>query len=224
MKIYFTTYWGDISIEVSKENRENIFLKTTELSPDEKVIVKAILKEYDIFPEKGIATQIFTLEKRKIEDVHGIMKKLLKKDKPTLTAIKYKDGKIECVEEIKNDEEAETGVTVEKPHRGCPMPSVIEGEVRASIVLKEFLTEKQMSDFERYRQFVSIGGYSNKPYLITSRWCDKVVVVGQLYDVVEKRVICANCMELLPSEEMLSLKLMIEFKEREFVGMSTWQN
>lgn len=220
MKIYFTTNWGDISIETDVENKENVLLKTTELSSNEKSIVKAILKEYDIFPENGIDNQIFTLEKRKIGDVHKIMKNFLKKDKPTLTAIKYKDGKIECVEEIKNDENAETGVTVEKPERGCPMPSVIEGEVRASIVLKEFLSEKQMTDFGRYRQFVSIGGYSSKPYLITSRWCDKVVKVGQLYNVVEKRVICANCMELLPSEEMLSLKLMIEFKEREFLGMS----
>jgi hypothetical protein len=220
MKIYFTTMYGDISIEVSAENKENVFLKTTELSTNEKAIVKDILKEYDIFPENGLDNQEFVLEKRKIEDVHKLMKKLLKKDRPTMTAIKYKDGKIECVEEIKNNEEAETGVTVEKPHKGCPMPSVIEGEVRASIVLKEFLSEKQMIDFERYRQFVSIGGYSNKPYLLTSRWCDKVVKVGQLYDVVEKRVICANCMELLPSEEMLSLKLMLEFKEREFLGMS----
>lgn len=219
MKIYFTTVWGDISIENSIENKEDVIIKTTELSSKEKDIIKALLKEYDIFPENGLDNQIFVIEKRKIEDVHKTMKKFLKKDKPTLTAIKYKDGKIECVEEIKNTEVLETGTTVDKPHRGCPMPSVIEGEVRASKVLKEFLTEKQMSDFEKYRQFVSIGGHSGKPYLLTSRWSPEVRKMGQLYDVVEKRVICANCMELLPSEEMLSLKLMIEFKEGEFLGM-----
>jgi hypothetical protein len=137
-----------------------------------------------------------------------------------LTCVKYKDGKIECVEELKSDTDAETGVTVEKPHRGCPMPSIIDGEVRASIVLKEFLSEKQFSDFNRFRQFVTIGCHSGKPYLVTSRWCNEVLKWGQLYDVVEKRVICANCMELLPSEELLSLKLMIEFKENEFMGVA----
>jgi hypothetical protein len=220
MKFYFCSMYGDINIETDVENKENVVLKTTELSFGEKNIVKEILKEYDIFPEKGLDFQEFKIEKRKIEDVHKLMKKLLKKDKPTLTCVKYKDGKIECVEEIKNDENVETGVTVEKPYKGCPMPSVIDGEVRASIVLKEFLSEKQFLDFEKYRQFVTIGGNSGKPYLVTSRWCNEVLKFGQLYDVVEKRVVCANCMELLPSEEMLSLKLMLEFKESEFMGMS----
>ncbi len=219
MKLYFTAMYGDISIEIDSENKENILLKTTDLSEGEKDLLKEILKEYDIFPEKGLDNQSFKLEKRKIEDVHKFMKKVLKKDRPTLTAIKYKDGKIECVEELKIvDAEVETGVVVEKPRRGCPMPVVLRSEIRASNVLREFLSGKQLSDFNKYLQFVSIGNWSEKPYLVTSRWSEKVTKYGQLYDIVDKRVVCANCFEIPPSEEMLSLKLMIEFKEVEFLS------
>lgn len=214
MKIYFSTMLGDLSIE---KDGENVVLKTTELSGLEKNIVKEILKEYDMFPEEGIEGKTFNLGNRKIEDVHKFVRNKLKKDKPTLTALKMKDGKIECIEELKGDEEAETGATVEKPRRGCPLPAMLRSEIRASAVLKEFLTEKQFRDFEKYKQFVSIGNWSKKPYLVTSRWSDKVEVYGQLYDIVEKAIICADCMEIPPSEELLSLKLMIEFKEREFV-------
>lgn len=219
MKIYFTTLYGDMSIEIDSENKENTILKTTTLSEGEKNVIKEILKEYDIFPIEGIDNQTFKLEKRKIEDVHKLMKKLLKKDRPTLTAIKYKDGKIECVEELqpKHIEDAKTGVTVDKPRRGCPMPEILRSEIRASVVLKEFLNEKQLSDYNKYLQFVSIGNRSQKPYLVTSRWSERLTKYGQLYDIVDKKIICANCMEIPPSEEMLSLKLMVEFKEKEFV-------
>lgn len=218
MKMYFTSMYGDISIEVSAENKDSTLLRTTELGEVEKNIVKEILKEYDIFPEKGLDNQIFTIEKRKIEDVHKVMKKLLKKDRPTLTAIKYKDGKIECIEELQpKHTESETGVTVDRPRRGCPMPEVLKTEIRASKVLKEFLSKIQLSDYNKHLQFVSIGGYSEKPYLVTSRWCENVTKYGQLYDIADHRVICANCWEIPPSEELLSLKLMIEHKEKEFI-------
>ncbi len=220
MEMFYVSEYGDISIEHEKKLDEiNVVLKTTLLSQGELVLVKQILKKYDIEDRdiNNLENRSFMLKGGNMEDVHKFMKKTLKKDKATLTAIKYKDGRIELSEEIKED--AEKGVTVEKPHKGCPMPAVIQGEQRASKVLKEFLSDKQNSDFEKYRQFVSIGGYTGKPYLFTSRWCDKVEKVGQLYDIVEKRVVCANCLEILPSEEMLSLKLMIEFKEKEFIGI-----
>lgn len=219
MKIYFSACYGDISVELNKEDK-TVILKTTDLSMGEKELLKEILKEYDILPEEGLENKSFMIKEKKIEDVYKFMKKKLKKDRPTLTAIKYKDGKIECVEELKSEEleKAETGAVVEKPHRGCPMPTVLRSEIRASNVLREFLSNKQMADFNKYLQFVSIGNYSEKPYLVTSRWSEKVEKYGQLYDIVEKRVICADCIEIPPSEEMLSLKLMVEFKEKEFVG------
>lgn len=219
MKIYFTATYGDISIESNKESK-SVVLKTTDLSEGEKNLLKEILKEYNIFPEEGLENKSFVIDNKKVEDVYKFMKKKLKKDRPTLTAIKYADGKIECIEELDKEltEKAETAAVVEKPRRGCPMPTVFKSEIRASAVLKEFLSNKQMTDFNKHLQFVSKGNWSEKPYLVTSRWNEKVTEYGQLYDIVEKRVVCANCLEIPPSEEMLSLKLMIEFKEKEFVG------
>lgn len=220
MKMFYVSTYGDISIEYEEKLDEiNVVLKTTLLSPGELVLVKQILKKYDVEDRdiNDLENKSFVIKGGEMEDIHKFMKKTLKKDKPTLTALKYKDGRIELSEEIKED--AEKGVIVEKPHKGCPMPAVIQGEQRASKVLKEFLSEKQMVDFEKYRQFVSIGGYTSKPYLVTSRWNHGVEKVGQLYDIVEKRIVCANCLEILPSEEMLSLKLAIEFTEKEFMGI-----
>lgn len=220
MEMFYVSTYGDISIEQEENlNEINVVLKTTLLSPAELILVKQILKKYDVEDRDitELENRSFVLKGGNMEDVHKFMKKTLKGNKPTLTAIKYKDGRIELSEEIKKD--AEKGVTVEKPHKGCPMPVVIQGEQRASTVLKEFLSEKQNSDFKKYRQFISIGGYTGKPYLLTSRWNPKVDKMGQLYDIVEKRIVCANCLEILPSEEMLSLKLMIEFKEKEFIGI-----
>ena len=66
-------------------------------------------------------------------------------------------------------------------------------------------------------QIISIGNSTGKPYLITSRWCSEVNTFGQLYDIVDKKVICASVWEIPPSEEVLSLKLMIEYKEKELL-------
>lgn len=218
MKIYFTATYGDISVELNKEDK-TVILKTTDLSEGEKDILREILKEYNIFPEEGFENKSFVIDNKKIEDVYKFIKKKLKKDRPTLTAIKYVDGRIECVEELDKGlaEKTETGAVVERPRKGCPMPVILRSEIRASKVLGEFLSNKQMTDFNKYLQFVSIGNCSKKPYLVTSRWSERVTEYGQLYDIVEKRVICANCMEIPPSEELLSLKLMIEFKEKEFI-------
>lgn len=215
VKFYFVTTFGDISIEKTVD--KEIKLTTSNLTYGERKLVRDILKEYKIdVKESEIENASFVIAEKSIEDIHKFMKKKLKKNKATITALKFKDGRIELSEEIK--QEAEKGATVEQPSRGCPMPVSIAGELRASAVLKEFLSEQQESDFEKHLQFVSKGNYTGIPYLITSRWTKAVEKWGQVYDLVNKKIICANCMTIPPSEEMLSLKLMIEYKEKEFLG------
>ena len=216
MKMYFCTTFGDINIE---QKDRDLLLATSRLSYGERMLVKEILKEYKVefSEEEGIEDKSFIITERKIEDVQKFMKKKLKKDKPTLTALKFKDGRIELSEEVIDKKEAESGVTVERPTRGCPMPAAIAGEIRASKVLKEFLSKQQNIDFEKHLQFIAVGNYTKIPYLITSRWCKLVEKVGQVFDLVNWNIICANCMEIPPSEEMWSLKLMLEHKEREFL-------
>lgn len=217
--MYFCTTFGDIELEQMPEYIDNkkVKLTTSNLTYGERKLVREILEEYDIETKEvaEIENASFIIENRTIEDVHKFMKKILKKNKSTITALKFKDGRIELNEEIV--EEAEKGVTVEKPTRGCPMPVSIAGEIRASIVLKEFLSSQQNADFESHLQFISKGNYTGIPYLITSRWTKAVESWGQVYDIVNKKIICASAYEIPPSEEMLSLKLMLERKEQEFL-------
>ncbi len=222
MKMYYTSNYGDVNIE---QIGDNVILKTTSLTTIEEKLIKHLLTKYEdkILELKdtdgSLENKEFTIQNIKLADVHKVMTKILKKDKPILTALKFKDGKIEVTEELKDKdtEEAITGATVEKPHRHCPVPSFMETEFRASQVLKEFLTDQQLKDFEHHRQIVCKGNYSGKNYLITSRWSPKISTYGQIFDLVTNELICANCNELPPSEELLSLKLMIEHKEREFI-------
>lgn len=217
MKVYFCSEFGDISIE---EVDEVVRLKTTDLSMTEKKLLKEIIKKfklYDLSEKESLEDMEVPLENVKLEDLHKFMKDVLKKNKPTITAIKYKDGKIEIVEDLKG-KNGEVAVTTDKPVRGCPMPEMIQSEVRASVVLNHFLDNTQIKDFETYRQIVAIGNSSHKPYLITSRYSPRVVDMGQLYDIGDKKIICASCNEIPPSEEILALKLMIEHKEHEFLS------
>lgn len=216
VKMYFVTTFGDLELE-QIENKE-VRLTTNNLTFGERSLVKEILKEYkiDIKEDAEIENISFIIVDKTIEDVHKFMKKKLKKNKATITALKFKDGRIELSEEIK--QEAEKGTTVEKPDRGCPMPVSIAGEIRASVVLKEFLSSQQSVDFEKHLQFISKGNYTSIPYLVTSRWSKAVESWGQVYDLVNKKIICASAIDIPPSEEMLSLKLMLEHKEKEFLG------
>ena len=223
MKMYYTSNYGDVNIQ---QVEHNVVIETTSLTIAEETLMKEILNKYkDKIPEFtesdiSVENRKFTIENVRFTDVHKTFTKILKKNKPTITALKFKDGKIEVTEELKDKdaEKADKGATVEKPHRHCPIPSLMETEFRASQVLKEFLTEQQIKDFEEHKQFVSKGNYSGRSYLITSRWSPKIKLYGQIYDLVTGEIICANCNELAPAEEMLSIKLMIEFKEKEFFG------
>jgi len=222
MKAYFPSTFGDINIEQSEKN---VILSTVDLTVSEETVLKEIIKKFyhekAKEPPKSYENTKIILSNTKIEDVHKFMIKKLKKNKATLTAIKLKNGKLELVDEIKPEhkEKATSAVTTQKPPRGCPMPSItLQKEVRASTVLKEFLTSQQIEDFNNHKSFISIGNHTHHPYLITSRWSEKVNTYGQVYDLVDKYRICTSCKEIPPAEEMLSMKLSIELNELEFLN------
>jgi len=227
MKAYFPSTFGDINIE---QDNKNIILSTVDLTVNEEETLKEIIKKFSHNikePVQNYENTKIILENVKIEDIHKFMIKNLKKNKPTLTAIKLKDGKLELVDEIKDEHEkiADKAVTTLKPPRGCPMPEMtIAKEIRASTVLKEFLTPQQIEDFNNHRSFISIGNYTSHPYLIISRWSPKIEQYGQVYDLVNKQRICTSCKEIPPSEEMLSMKLSVELNEFEFINSPVREN
>ena len=222
MKAYFPSTYGDINIE---QDNKNVILSTVDLTVNEEETLKEIIKKFyhekAKEPLKSYENTKIILTNTKLEDVHKFMIKKLKKNKATLTAIKLKDGKLELVDEIKpeHEEKADKAVTIQKPPRGCPLPEMtLQKEVRASTVLKEFLTEQQIEDFNKHKSFVSIGNHTHHPYLITSRWSEKVNTYGQVYDLVNKHRVCTSCREIPPSEEMLSMKLSVELNELDFLN------
>lgn len=221
MKIYFPSTFGDINIE---QDNKNVILSSADLTVSEEEILKEIIIKFAHKIKEPVRTYDNTkiiLENVKIEEIHKFMIQKLKKNKPTLTAIKLKDGKLELVDEIKDEhiEKADKAITTEKPSRGCPMPDMTRmKEIRASNVLKEFLTIQQLEDFNTHKSFISTGNYTHHPYLIISRWNPKVEEYGQVYDLVEKRRVCTSSKQIPPSEEMLSMKLSVELNEFEFLN------
>lgn len=224
MKAYFPTTFGDINVEQDTQNSKNVILSTVDLTVNEEDVLKEIVNKFAHEIKEPIITYGNTkivIENVKIEDIHKFIIKKLKKNKPTLTAIKLKDGKLELVHEIKEEHVkiADAAVTTEKPPRGCPMPEMTtQKEVRAQTLLMEFLTQQQIEDLNEYKSFVSVGNYTHHPYLIVSRWNPIIERYGQVYDLVKKKKVCASCKGIPPSEEMLAMKLSVELNELEFLN------
>ncbi|MBU0777702.1 hypothetical protein KKF82_05550 [Patescibacteria group bacterium] len=217
MKAYFVSNFGDISIE---QKGNDVEVVTKDLTVHEEKVLNEVIVSYYGLTFDVLDNQTFSLKNVKISDIHKKMKKALKKEKPTLTAIKLKDGTLELINELTEEDskKATDSVTVDKPKRGCPMSEVTRRkEINAQIVLEKFLSTQQLTDFENRRSFISNGNWSNNPYMITSRWSDLVVKYGQVYDIVNKSKVCTSCSYIPPAEEMLSMKLSIELNEKNFL-------
>ena len=95
-----------------------------------------------------------------------------------------------------------------QPVRGCPAPDFDDVEVRASRVLKAFLTLDQVEDFERRQQFVAIGADTGHRYLLTSRHARRALSLNghrTLYDMDERVAMCVHDWEVPAPEELLAL-------------------
>jgi hypothetical protein len=114
-------------------------------------------------------------------------------------------------------------VAVERPSRGCPMPTSSElKERRAAEVIRPFLNPMQRKDFDTLRAFVALGGDTGHAYRLTSRWNPEVAQHGVLKDMDTGAIICAQNQGIPPAEELLSLKFAVESLERRF--LNKWQD
>ena len=211
MKIYIPSYLGDIQL-IAEENKTKVVYSELTLSEREKL--NKFLKHYGLKAGEAAATVILPDD---LVSTHKRFLKVFKPDKPILNVIKYKDGKITLMKEF-NVPRAEVGVSVEKPERGCPMPTLLErAEIRAYDVLAEFLNPKQKLDFDTNRAFIARGNYTGYPYLVISRWNPACANYGLLYCLPTKRRICASLSDFPPSEEVLAMKFSIELNEFNFM-------
>ncbi len=212
MKIYIPSQLGDIRLINEGGGTRLIY---SDLTAGEREKLEAFLNYYKM-----------TLSKSKIinipEDIvkaHKRFLRVFKLNRPVLNVAKFKDGKMTLVQEF-DAEKTEAGATVEKPPRGCPMPTMLErAESRACEVLNQFLDPRQKMDFEANKAFIVRGNYTGYPYMVISRWNPLCERYGLLYSVPDKRRICASLPGVPPSEEVLAMKFSVEFIEKEFVGL-----
>lgn len=102
--------------------------------------------------------------------------------------------------------------TVKKPTKGCPAPNFEQIKLRATRVLRAFLTPQQVSDFNRNQRFVSVGADTGHRYMLTSRNApDELQHFGSrcVFDLDENRSYCVHDYDIPAEEELLTLHCLL---------------
>lgn len=110
--------------------------------------------------------------------------------------------------------------TIKKPTRGCPAPSFEQIRLRATRVLRAFLTPQQAADFNQHQRFVSTGKDTGHRYMLTSRNApDQLQNFGSrcLFDLDENRAYCVHDWDVPAEEELLALHCLLSLP-----GHETW--
>ena len=110
----------------------------------------------------------------------------------------------------RKEDKPAVAATVGQPALGCPVPEFDEVEIRATRVLKAFLTPEQVEDFDRRQQFVAVGADTGHRDLLTSRQSRHAferASFRSLYDMDERQALCVHDWEVPAAEELLGLYL-----------------
>lgn len=160
-----------------------------------------------------------------MEKVGPELTRLLKPKKTTLTAVVYKDGKVETAESWQDGqlealaqraaaEKAKAAASVSRPTPSCPECYVGPAIAPATDVLLSFLDEGQHEDWRKYRAIVVLGGYTGHRYLIAHRHTPRAAFQGRIaYDLDDKSVMHFYDWSVPPEEEVLGAKLILESRE-----------
>ena len=149
---------------------------------------------------------------------------LVKATKPadrTLTAVSFKDGRLEVAEtgaletlvaKAENDKEAKA-VSVSRPTPCCPRCEV--GSIApAREVLMAFLSPQEHADWADHRAIIVRGGKSGHRYLLAHRNSPTAARLGKIcYDLEDHFVLHFHATEVPPEEEILAAKLILEHRE-----------
>jgi len=143
----------------------------------------------------------------------------------TLTAIVYRDGKVETVDGTEGTEalakaadkavrgKAKKAATVKRPTPSCPQCEL--GSIdAASEVLQDFLDEREHEDWRDHRYIQVRGGRSGHRYLIAHRNSPLAVQLGRVcVDLDDRTVMHFHDNTVPPEEEVLGTKLVLEHRE-----------
>jgi len=227
---YMPSMYGDIRLERVSAETTRVVLNG--LSPTERDAMRALLKRATqdgpirkAWLQETPSLDLDSMEKQEISlsapisTIQFFLQKSLKPHRKQVSAVLFTNGRVEQVteatlqtidspKEISPSEKPKTAVTVAQPTLGCPAPDFIDVEIRATRVLKAFLSAEQIADFERRQQFIAVGADTGHRYLLTSRHSKHALGTTSfrsLYDVDEQRAFCVHDWEVPASEELLGL-------------------
>lgn len=222
---YLPTLYGDIRLTAQGKKTE---IEWDQLSPSERQALTAIGAKFKVDTSESLGK---ILVDRPIEKVESILVKAMKNGRKLLSAVVFKNGKVEEVHRSEEgarpyqtpapppDSPPKAAVTVAQPTMSCPVPEFERAEVRANRVLRAFLTPAQLEDFERTQQFLVEGVDSGHRYILTSRQAPKAVLdrVGgrSVFDVTRGHAVCVHDWTVPASEELLGLSLFLQMQGRE---------
>ena len=139
----------------------------------------------------------------------------------TLTAVSYKDGRLEVAEtgmlealvvRAEQDKDAKA-VSVARPTPCCPKCEV--GAIDpAREVLLSFLSAEEHADWAEHRAIMVRGGLSGHRYLIAHRRTPTAARLGKVcYDLDDRCILHFHDNSVPPEEEVLAAKLILEHRE-----------
>lgn len=160
-----------------------------------------------------------------ITKVAAAASKQLKAGKQTLTAVTFKDGKVETVAgtgteldqfvekvEEKKDQ-AKAAATVKRPTPCCPQCHV--GAIEpATEVLLSFLDDEQHEQWAQHRALICHGGRTGFPYLLAHRHSATAKRMGRICaDLRSHTVVHFHDYSVPPEEEVLAAMLCLQHRE-----------
>ena len=237
MKWFIPSWNGDLRLVPSDKNPKHTTLEIEKPTPSERAIIQAMAP---IFAERGWLDKLtvppphhlFSRPKRvelkaPLEEVGPVVAKLMKPQDAVLSAIRFRDGRVETcsgtLAELEGMAKAaaaeppekapEAAATVKRPTPSCPacIPGAIEP---AKEVLLAFLSEAEHASWARERTIMVQGGLSGHRYLLAHRHSPAARRRGRIcYDLDLERVVHFHDWTVPPEEEVLAAKLILEHRE-----------
>jgi hypothetical protein len=194
-------------------------------TPHERQLIEAFMRAArkkkwtkEVLGDATIDTATIVLD-APLEKTGPALVKVTKPTDRTLTAITFKDGRLEVAETgmletlVAKAEPESKAVSVARPTPCCPQ--CVPGSVEpASDVLLSFLNDQEHADWAKNRAIMVTGGRSKHRYLLAHRHSRTAVLNKKIcYDVEDHCVLHFHDNSVPPEEEILAAKLILEHRE-----------
>lgn len=224
--------YGDIRLTAQGDQTE---VEWENLTPTESQALQELGRKFNLQPSGDQGRLVVA---KRVDKVEAVLSKAMKRGRKLLSAVVFKNGRIEEIHRTQDGDEPaidpytmsavvpaaiveppKAAVTVAQPTIGCPVPEFERAEVRATRVLREFLSGQQLEDFERTQSFLVRGADTGHQYVLTSRHAptERLDRVGgrSVFDINDGRSVCVHDWMVPAAEELLELKLFLEMPGRE---------